>query len=369
MSESSDKLCQSIKARLIEQFADYELDTKLPSVRDLAAEFGVAYLTMNGVLNQLEIEGYIKRIPRKGAYLASRERTVSTDMQTGMISKPSTIVFAYPNFFSYATWSRLHFAEEQAVKRGMAMLEFKLNPDTDYSTLCQMVAQRDDVCGVFIIPVPGLISKALIKSLDQMDVPVVLLEPTPDVEKTQHITSITLDWQQAGYLLAEQLIHAGHQQLAYFRHEPNTYSRRIMLTGIKQAITDHDAKLRILGGSIKPWEDSRESAHQMTMTVLKQGQYTGGIYESMRGIQGAIRAAHAMQVPLPQAMSFVSIGRGNGDEAYFAPPTTTVDPNPQEEMRMAFDQVLDFDSSKPRTLLSKPSLVVRESVIDLVQTQ
>ncbi len=76
-----------------------------------------------------------------------------------------------------------------------------------------------------------------------------------------------------------------------------------------------------------------------------------------------------MDVTLPQAMSFVSIGRSNGDEAYFAPPITTVDPNPQEEMRMAFDQVLDFASSKPRTLLSTPSLVVRESVIDLVHTQ
>ncbi|HAI14629.1 MAG TPA: hypothetical protein DCM28_23185 [Phycisphaerales bacterium] len=368
MSVPSDKLCQSIKSQLIERFKDYELDTRLPSVRVLAAEFNVAYLTMNGVLNQLELEGYIRRIPRKGAYLASRERTVSTDMQTGMLSQPSTLVFAYPNFFSYATWSRLHFAEEQAVKRGLALAEFKLNPDTDYSSLCQMVAQRGDVCGVIIIPVPGLLSKALIKSLDQMGIPVVLLEPTPDVEQTQHLTSITLDWQKAGRMLAGELIQAGHQSLAYFRHEPNTYSRRMMLQGIKQASLEADVKLRVLGGSMKPWEDSRQSAFELTCSVLKQGQYTAGIYESMRGIQGAIRAAHVMEVTLPTAMSFVSIGRGNGDEAYFAPPTTTVDPNAQEELRLAFEQVLDFDNKSQRILVTDPQLVQRESVIDLIKS-
>lgn len=368
MSESSDKLCQSIKNRLIDRFMEIDLDTRLPSVRDLAAEFGVAYLTMNGVLNQLEIEGYIRRIPRKGAYLASRERVVSTDMQTGMMTKRSIVVFAYPNFFSYATWSRLHCAEEQAVKRGLALAEFKFNPDTDYSSLCQMVAERGDVCGVILIPIPGLISKALLKSLDMMNVPVIMLEPIPGIEQTDHLTSITLDWQQAGAMLASELIKAGHQSIAYFRHEPNTYSRRIMLQGIKQACDDHNARLRVMGGSMKVWDDSRESAYEMTRTVLNQGQITAGIYESMRGIQGAIRAAHALSLTLPQAMSFVSIGRGNGDEAYFAPPTTTVDPNAQEELRLAFEQVLHFDAQRPRNLVTAPNLVQRASVIDLVES-
>lgn len=368
MSESSYKLCQSIKSLLIERFAQYDLDTRLPSVRDLAAEFNVAYLTMNGVLNQLEIEGYIRRIPRKGAYLASRERTVSTDMHTGLLSQPSTIVFAYPNFFSYATWSRLHCAEEQAVKRGMALAEFKFNPDTDYSTLCQMVAQRGDVCGVILIPLPGLISKALLKSLDQMGIPVILLEPTPGVEQTLHLSSITLDWQEAGNMLTRQLIEAGHQSIAYFRHEPNTHSRRIMLQGIKQTAQEHNVKLRVMGGAMKPWEDSRESAYDMTCTILKQAQCTAGIYESMRGIQGAIRAAHAMHVTLPEAMSFVSIGRGNGDEAYFAPPTTTVDPNPQDELRLAFEQILHFDTHQDRVLVTAPSLVQRASVAALAKS-
>lgn len=368
MSESSDKLCQSIKSQLIQRFKDYTLEARLPSVRDLASEFGVAYLTMNGVLNQLEIEGYIRRIPRKGAYLASRERTVSTDMQTGLMAQRSTMVFAYPNFFSYATWSRLHCAEEQAVKRGLALAEFKFNPDTDYSSLCEMVEQRGDVCGVILIPIPGLISKALLKSLDQMGIPVILLEPTPGVEQTHYLTSITLDWHQAGCMLARELINAGHQNIAYFRHEPNTHSRRIMLQGIKQTAQERDIKLRVLGGSMKVWEDSRQSAFEMTFSILKQDQYTAGIYESMRGIQGAIRAAHVLEVTLPTAMSFVSIGRGNGDEAYFAPPTTTVDPNAPEELRLAFEHVLHFDEKQKRIIVTDPQLVRRESVIDLIKS-
>jgi DNA-binding LacI/PurR family transcriptional regulator len=358
-------LHQRIKAQLIERLRHHPLDCKLPSVRALAAEFNAAYLTVNGVVNELEWEGYVKRVPRRGTFLASRERTVHTDPQTGT-SRMQTVVFAYPNYFSYATWIRLHHAEEQALKRRLALVEFKMNSGPTYDGLRTLVESRDDVCGVIVIPVPGSVSRSEIALFDGLGVPVVLLAPSDFVSLGQNVWSVTTDWYRAGYLQAQRLLTAGHERLAFVRHEPFMSEwQNLLLRGMRQAMREAGKRqrdLRVTDAGTRPWDDSREAAYELTRELVAEAKITGAMYESARGVQGALRALREAGLAAPADLSITAIGRGNGDEEYFSPPITTVDPQPDIELGVTFRCLLAPGQQTGKRLPVEPVLRERMSI-------
>lgn len=362
-------LRQSIKAQLIERLKRRPLESRLPSVRDLAREFDAAYLTINGVVKELEWEGYVRRIPRKGTFIASRERTVHRDVQTGT-SRLRSIIFAYPNYFSYATWVRLHNTEERAIKQRLALVEFKMNPQTSYyAGLRELIEARGDVCGVLVIPVPGAVSRTDVTALDEVGVPVVLLGPSDFASLSQRVWSVTTDWYRCGYLQAQQLLAAGHRRLAFVQHEPLAQERQgLMLRGMRQAVREAGLRQRdldVLSAGIRPWDDSREAAFELTRELMNAGEATAAIYESIRGVQGAYRAARDLDRRIPDDLSIIATGIGNGDEDYFNPPVTTVDPRPDVEMDVALRCVLRPDESEAKRQTVEPVLTQRFSVSDI----
>ncbi len=365
MATLPPNLKQAIKERLIEQFQTWPLETRLPSVRALAAEFGAAYLTVDGAMRELEWEGYVRRVPRKGAFLASRERTVVHDLETGG-KDLKTLVFAYPNFFSYATWIRLHHAETQAVQRGMALVELKLTPETDYANLHRIIDQRDRVEGVIVIPKSGPENNAATANLDNLGLPVVALAEFPMVSLTHNMWAIHPDWVRSGYLKARQLLDAGHECIAFVQHEPAASERRKLMTqGMRQAMREAGLPQRNLvmyDADTEAWADSRAAAHRLTRQLLEDRQATGAMYETMRGPQGAILAAHELGASIPGDLSIVSTGRGSDDEAYMSPPITTIDPDPEAEIALAFDCLLRPRRHPTRGHMIRPTLCERASV-------
>lgn len=360
-------LHQQIREQLIKRFQDFPLETRLPSFRQLAGEMGVAYLTISGVMKQLEWEGYIKRVPRKGTFLASRERTVQRDMQTGT-SKLKTVIFAYPNYFSYATWVRLHHAEEHAVKKRLALVEFKMNPETSYEGLRDLVKSRGDVRGVIVIPIPGSVSRSEIGLFDDLGVPVVLLAPSDFVSLGQRVWSVTSDWYRAGYLKAQHLLASGHESLAFVHHEPVVAEwQNLLLRGMRQAMREAGRRQRdlvVVDAGTRPWDDSRVAAYELTRELLTAGKVTAAMYESIRGVQGALRAVREAGLAVPADLAIVATGLGNGDEDYFTPPITTVDPRPEAELDVAFRCLLAPAEHGAKRLTVEPVLRARQSVAE-----
>lgn len=352
-------LRKRIKNRLLERLRASPLGTKLPPVRMLAREFGAAYLTVNGALKELEQEGYIRCVPRRGAFLASRERTVVRDVDTGT-TRLRTVVVAYANCFSYSAWIRLHLAEERAVKQGLALLEFKMNPNASYEGLYDYVKSRSDVCGVIVIPVPGLIGRAEVARFDDLGMPVVLLEPSNFAASAKRVWSISSDWFRDGYLKARHLLSLKHHELAYVQHEPVAVERQtLLLRGMRQAIRDFGGKpqnLAVVTHETGPWEDGREEAYVLTRELLASTKVTGCMYESMRGIQGGLRAAHEAGLRIPQDIAFVTTGLGTHDEDYFESPIAVVESSPAEEMDQAFACILSPDAQPVKRLTVTPVL-------------
>lgn len=366
MKTTQDPIHQQIRSRLIERFQHCSLEDRLPSFRQLADEMGVAYLTISGVMKQLEWEGYIKRVPRKGTFLASRERTVQKDHQTGTASRRQTVVFAYPTYFSYATWIRLKLAEELAVKQGMSLVEFKMNPESTYDGLIEMVAHRDDVSGLMMIPVPGTTTRLAVKRLQALGCPVVLLGASDYVSLETNVWSVDVDNYRSGYMLASALTSRGHRRIAYVNHQPHCdETHRDLLRGMKQALVEVGLRhrdLMVVGGDAMAWQDGRAAAEHLTSQLLAEGWATAAIYGSLGGVQGAVKAAREAGATLPDDLSIVSIGRGNRDEDYFNPPITTVDPRPRDEVRHAFDCMFNESRQRSRQVRVEPVLFARQSI-------
>lgn len=352
-----------IKKELIRRIQSCPIGTRLPPDRALAKEYGAAFLTINRVMQELAWDGYVKRRSRQGTFVSSRERIVTLDPHTGVHSQGS-LVFAYPNFFSHATWIRLLKTEDSAVKRGMGLLEYRMNQSTSYDGLINMIQERKDICGIIIIPTSAS-SQRLTTLTCQLGIPVVFLSSDPSHLQHGLSMSVSLDWFASGYLEARALLKEGHKRLAYIRNEPHSYSRKLQLNGIKQAIQDYGLSPRNLvniGKGIKPWGDSRSAAYQLTEQVLNRRGITGIIYDSVPGVMGGLLMLDEHGRKVPDDFSVVTISSGNREEEYFLPPVTTVGSDPQEEIRQAF---AFFDNPKSVTtnqFFIPPFVTVRKSI-------
>ena len=364
---------EQIRAILIRRLQDYEVGARLPSDRAIASELGVAYLTVNRVMRELAWEGYVERRPRRGTYLASREKAVHSDLATG--TRPGErVVFAYPNYFTFAAWTRLASAEEQAVKRGLGLVEFKMHSATSYASLCELVGATENVHGVLLIPVPGSIDRATVSLLDGLDVPVVVLAACEMASHGRRIWSVTADWYRTGYLMAECLVKAGHRDIAYVHNEPDAPDWHRMLRGMRRAVSDGRLRRRdlsVVGRGVRPWHDCRKAARDLTAEALAvspgrvgklQAAPTGLLFDSFGGALGGLRAAWEEGLRVPDDVSIVSGGIGSGNEDYTTPPVTTVDPRPGEEVRLAFECILGGPAAASRTLTVPPVLSSRRSV-------
>lgn len=363
MGETTNKHSR-IKQDLIERFQACPIDSRVLSDRILAGEFGVAQLTINRVMRELEWEGYVVRRPRKGTFLANRERRVTKDQQH---YRPPNgdIVFAYPNFFSFTIWSYLHAAETQAVKDGVDIVDYKLNPESTGKGLLAFIALQEAPRGILLLPSPALLDSATFDKLDKIGCPVVLLCLDERVAVTNNICSVGPDWFNVGFLSIETLLEAGHRKIAYVQNEPDRAEGRLLLDGMKYALRRRDMGVRDLvcpAKKMKAWADNRESGLQMTRELLRNRSVTGAFYDSIAGVRGALIALRDAGLKAPRDFSLISFGPCNKEEDYLDPALTTIESDRSDEIRLAMDLILGKTRSATKSFTTKVSLKARRSV-------
>ena len=81
--KSSVTLYEQLRTQIIEQVASGELivGTKLPPVRQLAADLGVAPYTAARVYRMLEQDGFLETRGRNGTVIAARSDTAESTLQ------------------------------------------------------------------------------------------------------------------------------------------------------------------------------------------------------------------------------------------------------------------------------------------------
>lgn len=348
-----------IKAAILRRIAALPLEARLPSDRDLAREFNVAFLTINRVMNDLMREGYVVRRPRQGTFLASRERQLAS--QTG--SGDGCILIAYPHYFSHHIYCHLRLAEELALKRRIRLVEYKLTPDSTAERLAEVAAGQDGLRGILLMPLYRLATAAALRRLDALGVPTVLMPATVEVSGLRRIHRCDVDWEEAGRLAAGVLLRAGHRRIAWINHEPDRSDA--VAQGMRSALKEHGLRgsdLATIGDGVAAWADAREAGYRLAQRLLDEGRVTGAYCDSINGVRGALRALWERGLRAPEHLSLVAAGSQSGEETYFTPPLTTIDADWRAEVAYAVSAILDGDDAPGRSFTTPLALHERGSV-------
>lgn len=348
-----------VKAALLRRLQTLPLDSRLPSDRDLAREFNVAFLTINRVMNDLMREGYVVRRPRQGTFLASRERQLANHADDGK----DCILFAYPNYFSHHIFSHLRLAEELALKNRIRLVEYKLSPDSTVERLLGVAESLEDLRGLVLMPFHELTTPEALRRLDALDKPAVLMPASVDMAGLKHLHRTDVDWFALGHLAASTLIRAGHRRIAWLNHEPDRPDA--LAKGMREALKEHGlrgADLSTIGNGIAAWADSREAAYRLSQRMLDEGTVTAAYCDSINGVRGALRALWERGLRAPEHLSLIAAGNQSGDEAYYTPPLTTIDADWAAEMQHAFALILGRSRPAERSFTTPIVLHERGSI-------
>lgn len=347
-----------IKAKLLQRLRGMALDSQLPSDRDLAREFNVAFLTINRVMNDLEREGYVVRRPRKGTFLASRERTVMVGDEAAP-GPNGSVMFVYPNYFSYHFWLHLRWAEELALKNGLRLVEYKLNPGSTPESAIAVAQRTEGLRGLLMLTVPSSLTPVSMDQLNALGLPVLLLSTGAAVGPYPNLHCFEVDWTRVGWLAADALLRAGHRRIAWVNHGAGWTNH--IAKGMRKALNDHGgdgSDLLTIGQGIEAWEDARISGLYLAKRLLDDGQATGAYFDSIAGVRGALRVMWERGLRAPEHLSLISGGHYSGDEEYCTPPLTTIDADWEGEMRLAFAVLLG--SAAPSRRIHTISVQVHE---------
>ena len=357
-----------IKEALLKRLREVPLESQLPSDRELAREYNVALLTINRVMRDLSQEGYVVRKPRLGTFLASRERTVATsdERQSGA----GRLVLAYPNFFSHHYWRHVQLAEELALKNGLSLVEYKMNPGTTADKVVNFAQQQANLRGLLVLPAPGTVNAQALARYDGLGKPVVLLSTAIDITAQANLHCFDFDWFRVGWLAIDALLRAGHRRVAWINHEPGRSDD--IAKGMRQALRDHGlsgSDLLTVGHGIEAWEDSRSAGWRLAGKLIDEGGATGAYVDSLAGVRGALRALWERGKRAPEDLSIITNGNQSGDEDFSTPPVTTVDGDWDEEMRRAFAVVLSEVPVTMRAQTIPVRLRERSSIMPLNRAQ
>lgn len=327
-------LHEMIQSRLVAGFCGVQVGDKLPSDRDLAAQYGVALLTINRAMKQLEQDGYVVRKRGSGTYLASHEKVVR---RTGGVN--GNLVIACPDYFSSEYWTRVHLAHQEALRGGMNLLELKIYEHAGPEHLLNTLRGQADLRGVLIDPVPGSLTQNVVQALDELGVPVILFSHCPWLDGVQRVASVVPDWKQSGYDRARLVLEAGHRTLAYLHNEPSGKDGGLVAQGVRQAMADAGLRPKDLicpRGPVASWEDARAAGYALTRQVWEEHRPYGFLYDSVNGVLGGLKYFWEKGVRVPQEAGIVTYGRTGNLEEYLTPPVSAVFSPVEREIEVAF---------------------------------
>lgn len=359
-------LYSQIRDWLLGELAEYSLEAKLPTDRELARGLGVAPLTVKRVMGDLERDGYVVRHQGRGTFLASRERRVHPDGQRA--NENGEVIIAYPNYFSYEYWARAHHAESLALKAGLGLVEFKMNPSTTYEALFALVGRREDARGLMIAPVPGSIDRAVFDKLDALGLPVVIFAHCGHLSLGQHIYTVTPDWMKMGYMQVGYLLDHGHESLAYLANEPGGQDGGERLRGMRQCMKDRGMparSLRCLRGNVKPWESSVTSAYRLCSQLCDFPSVSAVVVDSVAGAMGVLRYCAEHGIAMPGELSIISSGPSKPFDQYVFPDIVSIYSPYDVQVEQAFDIIMRPDRTGSRSHHAPVVVEAGASVADL----
>lgn len=358
---------RKLKDKLISLIGTASINDKLPPERKLAEKYQVCRATVNKVMVELEKEGYVIRRVGKGTFIAPRDKAVVSAFDNSPRTS-GNIVVAYPDFFSYLLWERVHYAELHGLRNNINIINVKLQPESTMQSIVKIIENTPDILGVVLLKSTDSIPKATFNKLDSFGLPVVITGSQSPNGIFRNIYSVKNDHYQSGYLKMHHLLEKGHRDIGLVPNEPATVVSNEHLKGVKQALYDHGMRWKdvFLPGT-RPvfWDDPLQAGYEQTRYLLDKYDLTALLYDTIRGTFGGLRAIYEAKLKCPDDISVITALTHFGMEKMTSPALSTVVTDNEEVIKTAFDIILNNNATTNKNYIIDVKLIERESVRQL----
>lgn len=345
---------QTVRRQLIEALrADEFGGDRLPSDRDLAARYGVSYMTARRAVNSLAEDGLVERRARAGTFVRAQSRE--------RLALP-TVNIICSMFVSASIEELIRLSQRTIEQNGWQAQLFRINRHQTHAA-AQLVRSGDMA---LVMTEETDLSPALIEAMREANGRAVLLG-----NRMEHlgIASVLCDDARAIRSGVEYLQAHGHSAIALLVDSVEGLNERVQVAAWRVAMTPLAAP-QLLGDwmiDIKTprLENRADHAHRAVTEFLKSHPEITAIVSLTDDMTvAAMAACRALGRRVPEDISIVN--SGNAPLMALAnPPVTCIDVDLKKHADHAIrflkrhrDGTLDDD----RLSLIEPHLIARESV-------
>ncbi len=370
LQADKDSRHQVLKEKLIRKIGKCSINDRLPSERQLAENYKICRATVNKVMVELEQEGYVTRRVSKGTFVMPHDKRVIQDN----ISAPRTVgdvIIAYPDFFSYLCWERLHYAELMALRGNINLINVKLQPESTLQSVVNILEKLENPLGVIMMASGARIPREMLKRLDSFNIPVVISGILPS-GIYRNLYSVRQDHFKSGYLKMEHLLSMGHRKIGVAPNEPESEVGRDHLRGVKQALYDKGYKWKDVNvAGIRPtfWDDPMTAGYEQAKELIANYDLTAILFDTITGAFGGLRALYEAGLKCPDDISVVTSSTHFGLEEMSTPSLTTVFVSNEQVIQTAFEIILKPDQMLNKNYIVDVQIIKRESVKSINKEQ
>jgi GntR family transcriptional regulator, arabinose operon transcriptional repressor len=349
-------ISQQVKEDLRERITVGEFidDKRLPSERQLSAEYRVSRLSVRQAITELIGEGYLYRIPYRGTYITRQDDYAGTSI--GLLVSPSLSVSFFPAVLSGI--------EKSISREGYKLLLKCSHEEASLERKYIEELTGDTIKGLIIIS--GSCSSANIDILKQIShkIPIVLVDLYLGGVEADYVCS---DDERGGYEATRHLLDLGHKQILHVGGEEQDSTARQRLKGYKRAMEETGIGYNEDMVIYTDWK--AETGYYKTkkfMLKRRESDRPTGIFACNDELAiGVYRGLQELGLKIPQEISLV--GYGNLDIGFLLEsPLTTVNQQPEKMGEQACALLIERikkqrDFHDIKKVIIKTELVVRES--------
>jgi len=336
------------------------MNTKRPTIRDVAKLAGVSHQTVSRVINgyekvspetRLKVEATIEKLGYHPSAIA-RSMTYGGTRTFACIS---------PNLTDYTFASMIEGAETYAREHGYFLISATAPDAESFHNLVVQLVQSRRTEGLLVIN-PYADKRYL--SLPE-DVPVVLMGARP---RSKGLASVALDDVQGGYLATKHLLSLGHKFIGVISGPLEEDCVQDRITGVKKALDE--AGLPFDNSLMYSGDWSATSGQTGVEYFLAQDKKVSAIFAlNDRMAVGAIHFLQKNEKEIPKDVSVI----GFDDmplASYFNPSITTIRqdiPTLGINAARMLISINENPKEEVKQLLFTPELVIRNSTSEVTK--
>jgi len=338
---------------LCQRIAALPAGMRLPTVRQLMAEYDISQATIDHAIDMLAERGLIVRRPGRGLFTTAPEHAAA-------LAKASRVVVAIPEYSSIIYDLIVNDVRNSLQKNGLQCRILRF----DRHDRIVRALPRERIDGLLVLPTSVTLSAADVGRLHDFGLPVVMIDT---VLRGMDICCVGSDNVLGGAMAADHLAKLGHKKLGVLICEPHTTALEDRVNGfINQVRLARLPAPTILDCATVVGTDPMGKAYRAMKNWIRAGrtpEITGLFVVSDSGALGAMKALHEAGIAIPEELSIIGFD-GIPAGAFYHPSLTTIQQDFTAIAQNAVALLHDAMQSKKepgRHPLVPPKLVTRDS--------